>query len=155
MPGRFRDRRWRARPRVDTAPFYEPPAEITGTSRAERFPFALLTPKTHFFLNRTFASQNRQREAQGAPFVVVHPDDASAAGIVDGQTIRVRNERGAVFAVARVNEDTRPGVLVAPVGRWASDHPDNLGPQATTPQRLTMIGHAPTVNDNRVDFEPA
>ncbi|HLF41123.1 MAG TPA: molybdopterin dinucleotide binding domain-containing protein, partial [Acidimicrobiia bacterium] len=112
-------------------------------------------PKTHFFLNSTFANQGRQRTAQGGPSVVVHPDDARAAGIADGEPVRVWNDRGRFVAPARVSDDTLPGVLVAPTGWWSSDHPDGLGPQATTSQRLTGVGHAPTFNDNRVALERA
>jgi anaerobic selenocysteine-containing dehydrogenase len=67
----------------------------------------------------------------------------------------VWNDRGAFTAVARVSDDTRTGVLVAPMGWWAADHPDGLGPQATTSQRLTVLGNAPIFNDNRVALAPA
>jgi anaerobic selenocysteine-containing dehydrogenase len=140
---------------LDPLPGYDPPAEVADAELAERFPFALLTPKLHFFLNSTFANQTRQRSAQGEPFVVVHPEDAARSGVVDGEPVRVWNDRGAFVATARVGDDTRPGVLVAPMGWWSADHPDQLGPQATTSQRLTAIAAAPTFNDNRVALEPA
>ena len=47
---------------------------------AERFPLALITPKTHLFLNSTFANaSSRQHRAQPEPYLVVHPEDAAAA----------------------------------------------------------------------------
>ena len=46
---------------------YEPPAEVADAALAERFPLALVTPKTHLFLNSTFANQRRQHSAQPAP----------------------------------------------------------------------------------------
>ena len=52
---------------------YEPPAEVADAVLAERFPLALVTPKTHLFLNSTFANQRRQHSAQPAPEVVVSP----------------------------------------------------------------------------------
>jgi anaerobic selenocysteine-containing dehydrogenase len=134
---------------------YDPPAEVGDDALAARFPFALLTPKTHFFLNSTFANQSRQRTAQGEPFVAVHPDDAAPLAINDGQRVRVWNNRGSFEVAAKVTEDVRPGVLVAPMGWWARDHTDELGPQATTSQRLTDAGAAPTFNDNRVAIAPA
>ena len=80
---------------VDTLPFFDQPAETTDEKLAERFPLALLTPKTHLFLNSTFANQDRQHSAQPEPFVVVNPEDAAGRGIEDGATVRVFNERGA------------------------------------------------------------
>ena len=138
---------------MDPLPTYDPPAEVTDDALAARFPLALITPKTHFFLNSTFANQARQRGAQGDPVVVIHPDDAARAGVAGGQLARVWNDRGAFVARAQVSPDAREGVLVAPMGWWVEG--GDLGPQATTSQRLTGMGAAPTFNDNRVALEPA
>jgi hypothetical protein len=37
------------------------------------------------------------------------------------------------------------------MGWWNADYAGERSPQATTPQRLTEIGAAPTFNDNRVE----
>ena len=110
---------------------------------AERFPLALVTPKTHLFLNSTFANQGRQHSAQPEPPVFVHPDDAAARGIADGARVRVYNDRGDFTCAARVSDDARPGVLVAPMGWWNRDYEGGRSGQATTSQRLTEEGHAP------------
>jgi anaerobic selenocysteine-containing dehydrogenase len=133
---------------------YEPPAEVADAALAERFPLALVTPKTHLFLNSTFANQKRQHAAQPAPEVVVSPGDAAARGIEDGAEVRVFNDRGSFRCAARVSDDARPGVLVAPMGWWNSDYPGGRSAQATTPQLLTAVRNAPTFNDNRVELEP-
>ena len=143
---------WLADAGVDTLPFYDPPAEAAGGAGP---PLALVTPKTHLFLNSTFANQERQHAAQPEPFVVIHPDDAAGRGVADGSLVRVFNERGSFRCRATLSDDTRPGVLVAPMGWWAADYADGIGAQATTSQRLTALGDAPTFNDNRVELEPA
>jgi anaerobic selenocysteine-containing dehydrogenase len=120
----------------------------------KRRPLALITPKTHLFLNSTFANQHRQHGAQPEPFVVIHPDDAAARGIEHGAQIRVWNDRGAFEARARVSDDTRSDVLVALMGWWNRDYPRRLSAQATTFQALTTLGTAPIFNDNRVQTAP-
>ena len=132
---------------------YEPPGEVADASLAERFPLALITPKTHLFLNSTFANQARQHGAQPKPFVVVHPDDAAPRALTS--RARVYNDRGAFLADVRVSDETRPGVVVAPMGWWSADYEGGIGAQATTSQVLTETGEAPTFNDNRVEVEPA
>jgi anaerobic selenocysteine-containing dehydrogenase len=132
---------------------YEPPAEVADAALSERFPLAMITPKTHLFLNSTFANQRRQRSAQPVPSVVLHPDDAAARGVDDGNEVRVFNARGSFVCAARVSDDARAGVVVAPMGWWNSDYRDGLSGQATTSQRLTELGNAPTFNDNRVEVE--
>ena len=132
---------------------YEPPAEVADSALADRFPLALVTPKTHLFLNSTFANQRRQHAAQPQPELVISPADASARGIEDGGQVRVFNDRGAFECAARVSDDARPGVLVAPMGWWNRDYAGGRSAQATTPQLLTSEGNAPTFNDNRVECE--
>jgi anaerobic selenocysteine-containing dehydrogenase len=138
---------------TDPLPFFDPPAEVLDATLAERFPLALVTPKTHLFLNSTFSDQQRQHGAQPEPYVVVHPADAAPRRIEDGALARVFNDRGAFRCRARVSDDTRPGVVVAPMGWWRRDYPDGAGGQATTSQRLTAMAAAPTFNDNRVELE--
>ncbi|MBN1529211.1 MAG: molybdopterin oxidoreductase family protein [Thermoleophilaceae bacterium] len=134
---------------------YEPPAEVADAELADRFPLALVTPKTHLFLNSTFANQARQHSAQPEPPLFVHPDDAAARGIADGALVRVYNDRGEFTCAAHVSDDARPGVLVAPMGWWNRDYAAGMSSQATTSQRLTELGHAPIFNDNRVEMAAA
>ena len=141
--------------KLELHPEYEPPAEVADKELAARFPLALITPKTHLFLNSTFANQARQHSAQPSPEVVVHPDDAASRGVEDGVMVRVFNDRGDFACAARVSDEARPGVVVAPMGWWNSDYPDGRASQATTSQELTELGEAPTFNDNRVEIEIA
>jgi anaerobic selenocysteine-containing dehydrogenase len=132
---------------------YLPPAEVADSALAERFPLAMITPKTHLFLNSTFANQQRQHAAQPAPEVVLSPSDAASRGVENGEQVRVFNDRGSFMCAARVSDDARPGVVVAPMGWWNADYAEGRSAQATTSQTLTELGHAPTFNDNRVEVE--
>jgi anaerobic selenocysteine-containing dehydrogenase len=133
---------------------YLPPAEVADAALAERFPLALITPKTHLFLNSTFANQARQHSAQPSPSVVLNPGDALARGVNDGDQVRVFNDRGSFACAVRVSDDARPGVVVAPMGWWNGDYRGGRSAQATTSQALTELGRAPIFNDNRVEVEP-
>jgi anaerobic selenocysteine-containing dehydrogenase len=146
---------WLADAGVDTVPFFDPPVEVVDEGLAERYPLALVTPKTHLFLNSSFANQERQHSAQPEPYVVVNPADAAPRGISGDSTVRVFNDRGAFRCRAEVSDDARQGVLVAPMGWWARDCADGLAAQATTSERITQLGSAPTFNDNRVELERA
>jgi anaerobic selenocysteine-containing dehydrogenase len=138
---------------LDSLPFFDPPAETTDSALAARYPLCLITPKTHLFLNSTFANGERQAAAQPSPYVVVHPDDAAPRGIGSGTPVRVFNDRGSFLADALVTDDVRPGVAVAPMGWWNRTWRGGRSCQATTPQLLTRLRPAPTFNDNRVEIE--
>jgi anaerobic selenocysteine-containing dehydrogenase len=148
---------WLADAGVDTVPFYDPPAEAAGDGEGTGggFPLAMVTPKTHLFLNSSFANQARQHSAQPEPYLVISPEDATQRGVETGTLVRVFNDRGSFRCRAEISDDARPGVVVAPMGWWSGDYPDGRSGQATTSQRLTALGEAPTFNDNRVEVEPA
>jgi anaerobic selenocysteine-containing dehydrogenase len=48
--------------------------------------------------------------------VILHPDDAADAGVVDGQAVTVRTDRGAMTGVARIDQHIRRGVVSVPHG---------------------------------------
>ncbi len=136
---------------LDPLPFFDPPAEVTDAELAERFPLCLITPKTHLFLNSTFANGARQAAAQPSPFVIVHPRDAGERGIEPGDTVRVFNDRGSFLVEAIVSDDVREGVAIAPMGWWNGSWPAGTTCQATTSQALTRLRPSPIFNDNRVE----
>ncbi|TVS06452.1 MAG: trimethylamine-N-oxide reductase TorA, partial [Rhodobacteraceae bacterium] len=49
---------------------------------------------------------------------MIHPDDAAARGIEDGDVVRVFNHRGQTLAGAIVTDATRPGVIRLNEGGW-------------------------------------
>ncbi|WP_159992448.1 molybdopterin guanine dinucleotide-containing S/N-oxide reductase [Roseomonas sp. 18066] len=65
------------------------------------------------FGGHSAAAKHREREV-----ATIHPLDAAARGIEDGDIIRLFNQRGACLAAARVAEDIRPGVVQLPTGAW-------------------------------------
>jgi anaerobic selenocysteine-containing dehydrogenase len=53
--------------------------------------------------------------------VVVHPDDATAAGVADGAPVTVRSTRGELVGVARVDPAVRRGAVSVPHGHEAAN----------------------------------
>lgn len=68
----------------------------------------------------------------------LHPDDAAARGISDGQTIRIWNARGACLATADVTDSVRSGVLVLPTGAWFTPRDGSGLEAAGNPNVLTL-----------------
>ena len=81
----------------------------TTRRRATTEPLALMTVKSaHHFLNSTYANLPRHLAGEGEPMLEMHPDDAAARGIADGDVVRVSNARGEVVARARLGDVVRP-----------------------------------------------
>ena len=78
----------------------------------------------------------------------MHPEDAAARGIREGQRVRVWNERGTVTYRARLTDRLLPGMVAAPFGNWTRD---GASVNALTSDRLGDIGNGPTFCDTLVE----
>ena len=107
---------------LDPVPDFIPQNESpdTNPALAARYPLNLLSPKSHALLNSSYGNLQTQIHHAGEQTVTIHPADAEARGIAEGSEIRVFNDRGDFHALARLSEDTRPGVVVAPMGYWVA-----------------------------------
>jgi molybdopterin guanine dinucleotide-containing S/N-oxide reductase-like protein len=135
----------------DPLPTYIPPHE----SATEAFPLALNTPPARNFMNSTFANIEELAKPHGAPTVQLNPLDAAARMVVEGQTVRVFNGRGAMKLAAHVTDDTRAGVATILWGHWRN-HPGAEGfVNDLTSQALTDLGGGATFYDCRVEVAAA
>ncbi|NES31289.1 molybdopterin-dependent oxidoreductase [Micromonospora terminaliae] len=143
-----------ARLGVDPVPGHTPPVEAADAELARRFPLVLLAPAGRFLMNSTFASLPWHARRTGPPRVHLHPADAAARGLADGDAVRVRNDRGAFLAAVAVDEATRPGLAFTYKAYWARLSPGRATVNAVTAVRDTDLGEAPTFHDCRVEVEP-
>jgi biotin/methionine sulfoxide reductase len=75
-------------------------------------------PATRLHSQLDFGGHSAGAKRRGREVASLHPDDAAARGIADGDIIRIFNERGACLAAARLTESVRPGVIQLPTGAW-------------------------------------
>ena len=144
---------WLEKQGVDPLPFYNPPVEVADAALAESYPLAFISPPARHFLNSSFANLPRFREFEREPHLDMHPQDAAARGIREGDHVRVYNARGSYTLRARVNGKPRPGVVVAPSVWWKKYSPDGRNANNVTSQRTTDLGGGATFYDCRVEVE--
>jgi anaerobic selenocysteine-containing dehydrogenase len=133
---------------------FVPPHEVLDEDLAERYPLVLMVPAGRFFLNSTFGSIGWHRSKMGPVTVHLHPDDAEARGLADGDGIRVHNDRGSFVGQARIDDAARPGVAFMHKSHWPKLVEGGANANATTPERDADMAGAPTFHDNRVEIEP-
>lgn len=106
----------------------------------------LLTPKSHYFLNSSFANMPRHRRGMARPTLDMHSADAASRGLLDGMRVAVGNGLADVPVWLRITDAVRPGV-VALQGKWWSE-PAETGAVANllTPS-LWSPGGQPAYND--------
>jgi len=80
--------------------------------------------------------------------------DATRRGIVDGDQVRVFNDRGEIFLRARVDGAVQAGVVGARLG-WAKLSEGGLNINVLTSARLTDLGGGATFYSTLVEVERA
>jgi len=101
-------------------PTWLPPVDGAGSPAAARFPVQLVAnqPATRLHSQLDFGATSLASKIAGREPVRIHPQDAAARGIRDGDIVRLFNDRGACLAGAVLSEALRPGVVQIATGAW-------------------------------------
>ena len=152
---------------LDPVAAFTPPEESRNGSRSAGFPLELLARKPDNHLNSTFANIPSVRHME--PWIgdlEMHPTDAEARGVRNGDRIRAFNARGEIVLKARIaavqnakdgnsesdESSVRPGVVAARLD-WARFTPGgNIN--VLTSEKLTDLGNAATFYSVCVEVEP-
>jgi anaerobic selenocysteine-containing dehydrogenase len=136
----------------DPVPCYVAPAEVSDAGRAARYPLALVSAASHHFLNTVFGNNPELRRRAGEPRITLHPSDAAARDLADGDRARVGNERGSFDAIVEVSDRVRPGVAATTKGHWAK-LTGGSNVNATVDERDSDLGGGAVYHDTRVEVE--
>ncbi|MBB6308849.1 molybdopterin-dependent oxidoreductase [Xanthobacter tagetidis] len=101
-------------------PAWIAPKEWLGAPEAERYPLHLISsqPATKLHSQYDLGAVAQAAKIKGREPVRIHPDDAAARGIGDGDIVRIFNGRGACLAAAVLSAELRPGVVQLATGAW-------------------------------------
>lgn len=87
----------------------------------------VLNPKSHYFLNSTFANMPRNRKSQGVPTATVHPNEARSRGLDDGDRVRLKRDGVKVDVALAVSDAVREGVVTLE-GKWWEEGREDAAP---------------------------
>lgn len=107
------------------------PSEWLGGPRAVDYPLHLLAnqPATRLHGQLDGGAASQAGKVAGREAIRMHPDDAAARGVRDGDVVRVFNDRGACLAGAVLDDRLRRRVVQLPTGAWF-DPADPADPDA-------------------------
>ncbi len=134
---------------LDPLPSFVPPAEsragVPDAGTLARYPLEFLGRKADNYMNSTYANlpAHQRMEKGRRNRLEIHPDDALARGIADGDWVEVSNERGSIRLEASVCNTVQPGVVASRLN-WNKLSPDGINVNALTSEKLTDIGGGPT-----------
>jgi anaerobic selenocysteine-containing dehydrogenase len=116
----------------------------------EAHPFRLATSPSRGFLNSTFNETPTSLASEKRPNVMIHPDDARAYRVADGDAVVLGNELGKVRLHARHFDGVRRGVLIAESIWPNSAYPDGKGINTLVKADPIAPYGGAAVHDNKV-----
>jgi len=101
-------------------PVWLEPAEWLGAPDSDRLPLHLLSnqPRSRLHSQYDQGATSQATKVAGREPALMHPDDAGARDISEGDVIRLFNDRGACLAGAVLTTAVRPGVVLMATGAW-------------------------------------
>lgn len=113
-------------------------------------PFRLATSPSRGFLNTTFNETPGSQAREGAPSVMIHPDDAARLDIHDGDAVTLGNTRGETTLTAKLFNGVRLGVLIAESIHPNKAHIGGLGINQLTGAHAVAPHGGAAFHDNKV-----
>lgn len=121
----------------------------------KKLPFRLLSPGIPQRVNSSFYNVKYIR-AFNAYECEISPEDAQKLGIKMGDRVRLTNQRGEAYFIARVSTRVGPGVVRTAKCNWRSTNPYGKNNTNTlTTSRLTDMGGCSAYHSTRVNVEKA
>lgn len=126
---------------IDAVPEYVALDEGHESSLASRYPLQLLSCKTRDRIHSQFGNLDWVQEIERPHRLDMHPVDAAARGLSEGDEAVVWNDRGRIALAVRLDEGLRPGVVHVLEGRCHNGDPDI---NQLTDAGVTDINHGAT-----------
>jgi len=112
------------------------------------FPLTLISPASERSITSMLAELPRPEVR-----LLMHPDDAAARDLADGDPVRIFNGLGEVRCNVQVGAWIRPGTVSLPKGLWRKHTANGFTANALAPDTLTDLGGGACFNDARVQVE--
>jgi anaerobic selenocysteine-containing dehydrogenase len=111
----------------------------------DKYPLALISPSSDRTISSTLGELPRTDTK-----LVMHPIDASARGLADGDLVRVFNDLGEVQCPLAVLPTIKPGTISLPKGLWRRSTRNGVTGTALVPDTLEDLSGGACFNDARV-----
>ncbi len=110
-----------------------------------QYPLTLISPASERTISSTLGELPRPDVK-----LHMHPDDAGARGLSDGDLVRVFNDLGEVHCTLTVAAGIHPGTISLPKGIWRRNTRNGFTGTSLVPDTLTDLGGGACFNDARV-----
>jgi anaerobic selenocysteine-containing dehydrogenase len=115
----------------------------------------ILSPASAWQMNASYANDPAIRSRIGENVVILHPDEAAARGLAEGDRVVLSNETGALALGVSLDTIAPAGVGIVYKGRWPGAEPAGANVNVLHKGRKSDIGAATCVHSIEVDIDRA
>ena len=112
----------------------------------------LLSPASPWLMNDSYANDRRIADRLGTATVTLHPADAAARGLAEGQRVRLSNETGSLELALSIAETIPQGVALSPKGRWPRQEGTGANVNILNPGLKSDMGESTCVHGVEVEI---
>jgi anaerobic selenocysteine-containing dehydrogenase len=124
-------------------------ARVPGYRPVESpYPLVLITPASDQRITSTFGGLSA---SDATPPLEMHPEDARARGLREGDRVRMWNDLGEVRLPLHVTDTVRPGVVCSLKGAWFRTSDNGQTVSALAPAHHADLAGGACYNDARVE----
>lgn len=116
----------------------------------DEHPFRMITSPARNFLNTSFTETPTSVKREGRPTLFLHPEDAAALQIADGELVRIGNRRGNIRIHAKYYTGVQRGVTVVESIWPHSAFVDGMGVNALTGADAAKPNGGAAFHDNAI-----
>ena len=118
----------------------------TADARPANHALRLLSPASSWLMNDSFANDPRIAKRLGPARVSLHPSEAAARGLAEGDQVLMSNATGQLSLTVSVSDAIPRGVAVSPKGRWPKLEPADGNVNRLNPGEQSDMGRSTSVH---------
>jgi anaerobic selenocysteine-containing dehydrogenase len=105
-------------------------------------------------MNSSYANDAKIALRLNVAAVLIHPREAAARSIKEGDKVELSNEHGRLELVAETASHVPPGIALVHKGRWPKLDPNGANVNILNPGTKSDMGESSTVHGVEADLRP-
>lgn len=115
----------------------------------------VLSPASAWLMNSSYGNDAAVRDRMGPPVAILHPQEAAARHLSEGQAVLLSNETGELPLRIAISEEAPPGAVLVHKSRWLKTETSRANVNALNPGRKTDMAESSCVHGVEAELRPA
>ena len=114
----------------------------------------VLSPASDWTMNSSYANDAKIGLRIGLASVLIHPREAAARGLAEGDQVELCNEHGRLELIVATTANVPPGVALVHKGRWPKLDPNRANVNILNGGSKSDIGESSSVHGVEAELRP-